>query len=406
MDGHVIRIAVVLFTWSVMAVVPHFSRIANAENDLPRGDLFGDSIEYLDGPPRIPADAISIRSISMSVKNAAESSVSHVLVRQPNEDTEENSFGGSSVLTSAFAWVCYEESQSGVRLLFGAANAGGPGYVLYRVHRSYFKPWHEGGAVEPEDFLNQPFDWGTPGKLPVVTDPSRQLLETSGSPVVVSEKLGNFTSQWRRYTDAHHVVAPENWNRKARMALVPQGDLRVLLYAVCEPCAKSEPLWPARPDRHLAVFVYEFGFVPRTPEEVRSYGTDKQWAGLWTRKVLTHSLFVAPFEVVRGDRGDFLVTGEDDLFFVDNAKLDRDDAMRRIKLRDGELVQALIYDHDRGNTAFAFTSKYWFEVKEPIEYREFELGPLKADDPLPTLVRAAREVRKFYPALPKAEPPK
>jgi len=64
-------------------------------------------------------------------------------------------------------------------------------------------------------------------------------------------------------------------------------------------------------------------------------------------------------------------------------------------------VQAIIYDADRNDAAFAFTSKYWFEVKEPIEYREFELDPPKAEDPLPTLVRAAREVRKFYPALPK-----
>jgi hypothetical protein len=77
-----------------------------------------------------------------------------------------------------------------------------------------------------------------------------------------------------------------------------------------------------------------------------------------------------------------------------------------VPIRGGELVQLIVYDLDRADTAYAFTTKNWFEVKEPIEYHEFELDPPKPEDPLPALVRAAGEVRRLYPALPaKAGPP-
>lgn len=47
----------------------------------------------------------------------------------------------------------------------------------------------------------------------------------------------------------------------------------------------------------------------------------------------------------------------------------------------------------------------WFEVKEPIEYHEYDLGPRKPDETDFMLVRCARELRKHFPALPKSIEP-
>mgnify|MGYP003618411632 FL=1 len=187
--------------------------------------------------------------------------------------------------------------------------------------------------------------------------------------------------------------------RSAAYDFVPVSAQKYRLFFVSEPVGRRRLLLPPTSQRTAFVLDYEFhdGF------DDKAVSPKHYWNNSLTLAERFPVDFVAPFHCYPRDGAYFFVLESGELYGTTASVADR--TSRRLPLRDGELIQTVITDLDRSGAAFAFTSKYWFEVREPIEYRAFELGPLKADDPLPTLVRAAREVRKFYPAIPKQDAP-
>lgn len=174
-----------------------------------------------------------------------------------------------------------------------------------------------------------------------------------------------------------------------------------MLYAASEPAESSYSIWPASDSRQLHVFQLEIRDVADTRVDAEKLDKRHRWRGVWTRSASVDTPFVEPFLVAPGHVGDYLITATSGLWHLDWKAPNSE--MRFIPLRGGELVQAVLYDVDRDNQAFAFTSSYWFEVKEPIEYHDFEFGSLKKEDLMPTLVRCAREARKHFPTVMKPE---
>jgi hypothetical protein len=201
--------------------------------------------------------------------------------------------------------------------------------------------------------------------------------------------IGSLYKRWAIKNSYNPGVA-EN----VRFCLVPLDDASCLLYVLARGSAAAAEHWPKH--ERTTLFVVHLAIENVAPSE-KSQPGDVEW---WCTRTIERSIeldVLEPFEVVRGDDRDYLFFAHSGLVVVDW----KAEATRRVPLPGGELVQAILHDTDRGNTGFAFTENRWFEVKEPLEYHEFQLASPKPDDPLPTLVRAAREVRKIYPAFPK-----
>jgi hypothetical protein len=182
--------------------------------------------------------------------------------------------------------------------------------------------------------------------------------------------------------------------RNVNLCLVPIDDVSCLVYVVSRGSEKVAHGWPKHEQPTL--FVVECRIKDTTANtDEPTFPSKEQWE--CTRRILHMTAIdvVEPFEVVRQRDRDVLFFAHAGAYVVDW----KTNKARSLPLRGGELVQAVVQDDDRGR-AFAFTTKYWFEVKEPLEYHEFELDPPKPDDPLPTLVRAAREVRRVFPVAP------
>jgi hypothetical protein len=63
-------------------------------------------------------------------------------------------------------------------------------------------------------------------------------------------------------------------------------------------------------------------------------------------------------------------------------------------------IRLVLAGTDPDDPGYAFTDRRWHEVKEPLEYHEFELDTPNPDDPLPVLLQAAREVRRGHTDMP------
>lgn len=186
--------------------------------------------------------------------------------------------------------------------------------------------------------------------------------------------------------------------KKAQASLRPIDSGKCRLFAICEPSDIAWELWPKHSDRRLFVFDFEMRAGPFPKENNKTLREpDFEWRCVWTRVGSMSSPVVGSFDTVASNDGDYLIVGDGSLYFADWKR--KADSLRPIRLRDGELVQALIYDLDRGRTAFAFTSRYRFQVEEPFEYHDFDIGSLKPEDTQSTLIRCAREVRRAFPAL-------
>jgi hypothetical protein len=124
-----------------------------------------------------------------------------------------------------------------------------------------------------------------------------------------------------------------------------------------------------------------------------------EWRYHWSRTRAIECDRIEQFQVVMVGTNAMLITDSGPLYVVPSKNDMRSNSLRRIGLRDGAIVQALIRDSDNENRTFAFTDRYWFEVREPIEYHDFDLGTLESNDPMPTLVRCAREIRRVKSAV-------
>jgi hypothetical protein len=285
-----------------------------------------------------------------------------------------------------------------------AALRGGVGWALFPgafVNRGVYQPHYHLGRIvfgSPEEVARAnrarakpptpperfaPFTTVTPGA-------SNQCVDGSGASI---------SSLYQRRASGGSYDAEVAKN--VRMCLRPIDDVSCLAYVLSRGSADVAEHWPKH--ERTTLFVVHCAIENTSPAVDSPLGKENGRKEKWRcTRTLLRSIeleVLEPFEVVRGDDRDYLFFAHSGLFVVDG----KADTARPLRLPEGELVQAIVHDTDRGDTGFAFTQNRWFEVKLPLEYHEFELEPPKPDDPLPTLLRAAREVRKLYPAVPKAD---
>jgi hypothetical protein len=393
LPGVLMRSTIVAFvTLAILSLEPTFCR---AQTPI-RATLHGSVIETMDFVSD-PKEAV-LRSTQVSIgAEGVKRQKSYPLGFQLSLDHRER-FPAMVASDSDYGWVLCP-SQSWRMQLVGGRIPDVPVFELIRCDRKDFREIDKRDPKEAgaRGFFPdpRPFDYGPLATARKLDNAGDKLSDTGAIFDRVSETTGNFSQQWLRYCTK--TDAPSGIGKMVAAALVPLSDRRVRLYAVSEPCPKSMPLWPADDRRTLAIFEYDFAPV-RNPNS--AIGTPPiVWQGVWTRHALVESPFVAPLEVVRRPECDYLVA-DGRLYRLAKENPGGELKLTWIPLRDGALVQLLIDDADRKGAAFAFTTDYWFELKEPLEYHEFALAPPKSGDPLPTLARAARELRKLFPAVP------
>lgn len=207
--------------------------------------------------------------------------------------------------------------------------------------------------------------------------------------VVRNEARGPVRETWRT---SNASEAPKS----CAYDIVPMDERSIYLVVAAQPTANKRPLLTKTDTK--AVGVLRLRLDPPVSNR-RGGGLSIDWNGVWEVVEEFESDFVAPFHALRVGDDWWFVTELGTLHKVKRVAPAASQKVQEVRLPDGELIQALVFDEDRDAQPFAFTSKYWFEVKEPLEYHEFVLPTLKPDDPLPTLVACAREVRKLFPAI-------
>jgi hypothetical protein len=119
---------------------------------------------------------------------------------------------------------------------------------------------------------------------------------------------------------------------------------------------------------------------------------------LWSWRVIDHypSEFVDRFIAVDSNGARWFVTGKGELYRCVSDGTEK--SIRKVARRDDQPIQALFEEPGAPSRCFAFTSTNWFELKQPFEYHDFALPTLDREKPLSTLLEAARELLKLYPA--------
>lgn len=118
-----------------------------------------------------------------------------------------------------------------------------------------------------------------------------------------------------------------------------------------------------------------------------------QWIGTWNLLDTWAIDRVEQFHAVAEHQNRYIVTETGSVKKFNTG----DSAQRRqiidVPLRGGELVQVIIRDSGATDRAFAVTSSYWFELREPFQYHDFDLGSPNSKNPMQTLVRCAHALR-------------
>jgi hypothetical protein len=371
----------------VIAMAICCSGTTAADSRIPSGILTGDQVRTT---VQLPGPQLTVRRDASGIVEGRRRSVSRRFSSVATSDSE-LSLPRAWSDSGAFVWGICPHKRS-----LESSVTSPTRYALFRIDR---RAWDSApvstGPLEESQAPNVRFgNWGARARPFVVESAAQKVTRGMGELCVDYEgaELGKHRPTNSDYRNDGTPGIPS-------IALQEQSAQSVRMFALSEPVDAEFGLWPRRNDRVLHVFDYEFHDVEEG-SELLPLGSEHLWVGRWTRRASLASEVVGSFHALAAPQGDYLVVENEGLYYA--GWKEGATKLRRIPLRDGELVQLLIVDADRRDAAFAFTSKYWFEVKEPLEYHEFELDPPKPDDPLPTLVRAAREVREVYPAQPKS----
>jgi len=323
-------------------------------------------------------------------------------------------YGHGSLFLSAaprlqrdFAWIWLEGYDAGTR----SHTHTWPEVGLYRIPGAQFL---DGSDIDWTTFLKSwgDEDWGRVRRL---TDAGRQAEETSQSFYGQRfECIDRMAWPPRNMSRAIRAENSRQWNERCRCDLAVLDSKTVEVYVV----NKNAPLKDStdRLEATLRRYVGKF-------EAVR-YQTDfgtPSWRGEWRLVQTVPMSFCGPFVAVRRPDRLYIVPSQGRVRSIEVADdqaekppvLPRDvtgqdsvDPMEDPAKADpakAEPVKLVLIGNDPADPVYAFTERRWFEVKDPIEYRPFDLGDVDESDPLPALVRAVREVRQ--PAVPnKADP--
>lgn len=283
-----------------------------------------------------------------------------------------------------------------ITALASGASYSPPHFSLYRLDRRRFNIAIADEAAAEKSYKPELDDWGVAGPL-LPVEPEKQWRETGGMNACISYHM-EAGQQYRRF---ERWDEGSNGAKLCRFALEGLGSQSVRLFVLSEPAPTAYQLWPAHDTRMLHIFDYTFRDVKPVPYSRDDFPPKHRWEGVWTKVASVRSPIVERFYVAKHPDGNFLITDEGLPYLSTWKKSGTAAELRPLTLRGGQLIQYVIHDADRAGRAFAFTTNYWFELQEPFEYREFDLGEIDVSNPMTTLLRCAKELRRLHPAVAK-----
>jgi len=302
-----------------------------------------------------------------------------------------------------FTWIWLEGYDAGTR----SHTHTWPNVALFRIPRSQFL---DGTETDWKQFLKS---WGDEdwGRVRKVMEPSL-LNEQNRQPFYGNyfEEIDMMAWPIRHRSSTVGAANSRQWNDRCRCDLSALDPTTVEVYVVSQDLPAEEPT--RRPGATLDRYVGKFEAV-----RYKSDFGNPIWQGEWQLAQTVPMPFCGPFVAVRRTDRLYIVPSQGrvrSIEIVDDEARKPPVAAREVPSAESldpvkkeavpaDPVKLVLIGNDPDAPVYAFTERQWYEVKDPIEYRPFDLGDVDESDPLPALVRAVREVRK--PAVPnKADP--